>query len=220
MNDNFIPITFIGGTGGAFLSGFLTDAKNNNLEDMILSKHGNAHGCNNDVPIPTYDLFTVPDMFKIKSVLACKIPESVKKPCFVPLHILDLNLCLTYFNKSIRITYEEDDISELAIIFIIKNLIDIHNHNPKFFKLNNREKTLKDNMNFFKPCIDTRVLNVSWKELYKGDVTVLTDKLSKFTGITTNKFNIKNLIAWRLLTEKSHNDMFNQLNNIEAGDIK
>ena len=45
-NIDIIPIRYMSGTGGQFLSNFITAAKNKNNDLMDLSEHGNAHSNN------------------------------------------------------------------------------------------------------------------------------------------------------------------------------
>lgn len=193
----------MGGTGGHFLTGFLIDARNNTLDTASLSKNGNAHLTNRDIPNCQLSIIDS-DKQKIDYVLASIVSETSKPPYFVPLHVLDISFCVDNFDKTIRITYNSNDILELSTIFLAKNLIDTAELDPSLYesKLREREYFLRSRLEFFKSITNPNVLNVSWKELFKGDVELLVNKLSTYTCIPSENFNLQNLKIWRSLTEQ------------------
>ena len=109
--SDIIPITFMGGTGGAMLTQLLIKAKNLDFSDIILSEHGHAHSNYQDFTICEFGV-TNPDMHKIKHVLNSDVIGKYP-PYFISLHLKDLELSKKYFNKIIRITYDNNDISDI-----------------------------------------------------------------------------------------------------------
>ena len=118
------------------------------------------------------------------------------------MHFMDIKLLLTTFDRVISITYDIDDVSDIALIFYGKFYIDelqsntdISNHRYVTMKI-----TLKYSSRFFKEYESDNVLNVSWKELFHLDTNILVEKISAFTSIPKENFNISNLLEWRKVT--------------------
>jgi hypothetical protein len=205
LNEDIIPITFMGGTGGNFLCHFIVSAKRNIKTILELSEHGNAHqNCLKDCFSPPYGI-PQPDDEKIKFILTQPPHCGSEKPYYTSSHITDINLINSNFKRSIRITYDLDDILEISTVFYGKFAVDTydpikHNHmkqtpeyikrvvkswQPKFTKIENMPD----------------VLFISWKELFKGNVEELITKISIFTGIDSTNFSRESLIHWRNKTQ-------------------
>ena len=198
-SDDIIPITYIGGTGGNFLCHFIVSAKRNNKDIIKLSEHGNAHSfCVKDIIGPGQGLLT-PDLFKIKYILSQLPSDGSTKPYYTTAHLIDINTINSYFSRSVRITYEVDDITDIATTFYGKFIVDckkpkksIKNISVEHYRWIN-EFSFKENM--------PNVLFVSWKELLNENVNDLISKISIFTDIDKDKFLPESLMHWR---DKTH----------------
>jgi len=199
ISADIIPVTYIGGTGGNFLCHLIVSAKRNNTEIIKLSEHGNAHSyCIKDVIGPTGGLLT-PDLVKIKYIFSQLPLSGLDKPYYTAAHLLDMNTINSYFSRSIRITYEVDDIIDIATVFYGKFIIDcekpkksIKNISAEHYRFI-EEFSFKENM--------PNVLFISWKELIIGNVNDLISKISTFTGIDKDKFLPESIVHWR---DKTH----------------
>lgn len=202
LNKDIVPVTYMSGTGGAFLSRFITFAKVNSKDTLKLSKHGNAH--NGDIELPRSSLGPPSDdMIKIEHLLNSKPHDNALPIYYVPVHIVDLKLCMNFFERAIRITYKKDDIDEIAICYVGKYHIDATQKNEStVFNLNlhsqmlllkfaNQFSTVEENSN---------ILNISWRELLHYDPNILLNKLHNFTQIPIENFNLENLQNWRKAT--------------------
>jgi hypothetical protein len=202
-----IPITYAGGTGGAMLSQFLIKAKNSDFSDISLSEHGHAHW--NDPDIEYCGLgVNHSDMEKITHLANAK-RFGKTSPYFSAMHLVNIELCKTYFDKIIRITYTKNDILDLSYIFVMKNLIDIGKENKDdelLIALNKRTKLLTNKLSYFNHApSDDKILYVAWDEIYNGDVQKLINRLADFTDIQNTNFNEVTIKNWRQLTNLSLN---------------
>ena len=196
LTTDIILITYIGGTGGHFLSYFLSKARDNDFEKVTLSENGNAHHNKMDIGIPY--TFVDPDKLKFEYIVNYNIPPSIKKPYFCHGHIKDVEQCISKF-KTIRITYDSDDILDLSYTHLTKNNIDMFNMDRSLWdeQIVNRKFFLHGNIRYFKNKSEQNLLPIRWKELYYGDTKILMKKLSDFTDIPVSNFNISNLYQWR-----------------------
>jgi len=204
-NIDIIPIRYMSGTGGQFLSSFITAAKTKNNQAIRLSLFGNAHTNNLlDFSLPGHPAFGPdrPDSLKIDATLNLIGNEGSVPIYYSAMHFMDIKLLLTTFDRVISITYDIDDVSDIALIFYGKFYIDelqsntdISNHRYVTMKI-----TLKYSSRFFKEYESDNVLNVSWKELFHLDTNILVEKISAFTSIPKENFNISNLLEWRKVT--------------------
>jgi hypothetical protein len=203
-NEDIIPITYLGGTGGTFVYHFITNAKYNNKDLINLSPNGNAHAAaEKEIVSPMAGIFK-PDQPKIDLILSQSLSSSVVKPCYVSVHILDLSLVTRYFKKSIRITYDNDDIDDLSYVMYGKWYIDDARH-----RLDQKTLTIPEfRLGFlgwrrkFKTENVPDILFISWKELFKGNIDEFINKLSTFTDINIDNFSKESLIHWRNRTQQ------------------
>jgi len=196
-SSEIIPITFIHGTGGNFLCSFIVAAKNNNQLPFVLSYHGNMHENSlKDIPTEPTSIENL-DQLKIDLIIQGKIIAKLS-PYYTASHVSDLELLQHYFERSIRITYENDDILEISSAYIGKFWLDQKSYKKDINVLHKMSiNTLnKYQPNFYKQPIDN-VLFISWGTLLHGDSSVLIEKLSNFTQIPIENFNIDNLNHWR-----------------------
>jgi len=204
-NEDIIPITYMAGTGGNFLCHFIISAKRNIKTVIKLSEHGNAHQHNlRDIsghPAGIPD----PDIEKINFILSGLLRDTAEKPYYTPSHITDINLINDNFKRSIRITYDLDDISEIATVFYGKFVVDTYDPIKHNF-MKQTPRTIKHGAISWKSKFTKienmpNVLFISWKELFKGNVEELISKISIFTEIDTNNFSRESLIHWRNKTQ-------------------
>jgi hypothetical protein len=187
------------GSGGNFLCHFIVSAKRNIKDVIKLSEHGNAHSfCFKDIPGPVQGLSTF-DLSKIKYIFSQSPIIGLIKPYYTSAHLIDINTINSYFSRSIRITYEVDDIPDIATVFYGKFIVDggktkrtIENISAEPYRWINNF-SFKENM--------PNVLFVSWKELFKGNIEEFISKLSIFTGINKDNFSRESLIHWRNKTQ-------------------
>lgn len=204
--EDIIPITFMGGTGGNFLCHFIVSAKRNIKTVLELSEHGNAHqNCLKDTFAPPFG-HDIPDNKKINFILTSPAQIVTEKPYYTSAHLVDINLINANFKRSVRITYELDDIDEISVLYYGKffvdtrdtmNVINMKSSYIKYAKmgtiLQQPKFTTIENM--------SNVLFVSWKELFNGNIEELINKISIFTEIDTNNFSRESLMHWRNKTQ-------------------
>jgi hypothetical protein len=219
LNKDIIPVMYMGGTGGHFLSAFIRAARaydEPSLSFFNLSNNGNAHKTRID--LGSTGGVTVPVDVQIADILKKNLTDP---PCYPPMHLIDTDAVMQVFEKAIKITYNGFDIYEIANIFFIKWGIDEGN-----FKITNideyREKlrmvfmiTFR-NHRYFRPNYNykDRLLNISWKDVYEQDADNLILKLSNFLDIPGYKFPKKELEEWRSRTKKGV-DLVNEILNTD-----
>ena len=191
-----IPITYTGGTGGHFVCYLLNAAVNNIHTTVKLSESGNAHdsGLGECIGGGLYS-----DMIIKKSKILewATLNEQNKK--FIAVHCTDFEFLLSTFQKMIVITYSEKNIKEIATVFA--NKWEDHSQ----IQTSTPESHIKKYINLLELYTDklvssNTVLNLSWDNLFRGDIHSLISSLSEFTQIPILNFNIENLIYWRKLT--------------------
>jgi hypothetical protein len=212
MTNDIIPITFAGGTGGAMLTQLLIKAKKLDFSDITLSKNGNAHSNLEDIEPCTLGIPNS-DIDKITHIMNANVLGKVA-PYFVSLHLKDLNMFSKYFNKIIRITYEDDDVEDLAYIFVMKNNVDIGEITDLDYltKFNQRKLFLKMYQPYFKHLeSNDNILYVRWKEIYNGNESELINTLADFTSIPKINFNENLINNWRHVTKASLAEIQNRI---------
>jgi len=216
MNEDIIPIAYMSGTGGNFLCHLIVSAKRNSKELLKLSEYGNAHGGLKDIHSPFLGP-DAPDMEKVNHILSKTNTTTTSKPYYTALHINDTQLLGMYFKRFIRITYELDDVDELAKVFLGKHGIDCFNIKPtptqlKFY-FNKDKTTILKMFNYFNYSKKfPNSLFISWKKLYHGDPSFLIHTLHRFTEIPIENFDIDSLLHWRDVT-KNGIDMIDEILN-------
>lgn len=206
-------MTFISGTGGRFLSYLLNSSKSKDSPDIILSEHGNAHAVGMlgiEVYTLSYSTATPVDI-QIQDILNFhnSMGESLKKesPHYCSGHIIGIDQLLTSFEKAVLLSYDEDDILDTSYAFIAKHAIDDAKLNLTEIK-NLMYGIIKVNIEVMHDFISRKdlepnLLNVSWKELYKGDINEFVKKISDFTQMPEGNFKVNDLIEWRKRTTNS-----------------
>ena len=202
-NEDIIPITYASGTGGNFLCHFIVRASRKSNITLKLSNNGNAHRGLKD--IEGSSLGTIkPDIEKIDHLLSTLPNSGSIKPYYTVAHISDIELVNKYFKKSIRITYDVNDVEELSYVFFGKWFVDdskkenvisntISSSKLHVYRWIGKFNNINDMPN---------ILFVSWKELYKGNIEELIHKISNFTQIDPTSFSADDLMQWRNATYK------------------
>jgi hypothetical protein len=203
-----IPITYMGGTGGNFLCHFIVSAKKNIKDTVQLSPYGNAHDYGMRDFVKTSLKIIGPDIDKINFILNQSVLTSdAVEPYYTSTHVVNLKLATTHFAKVIRITYDLDDTPDLSKVMFGKWYIDVCNQPPADENANTAtpaslEIVLRVYANRFKKEDFPDVLFISWKELFKGNIEELVNKISSFTNIDSNNFSISSLTHWRNKTQQ------------------
>ena len=201
---DIIPITFNGGTGGHFLAWFVNLAYLNDVTLMNFSVHGNAHG--NDFKYHgSNNTVNVPDIKKINEVIDQKLTRFPNNVWFPNIHLADLDLARSTFQKNIRITYECNDIPELLNVVtgkVFKDLMFATDQQIGIFRIG-KENQLKNYQPLFTKTDYSDVCYITWKELLYGSENQLIQSLSDYTSIPLNNFNSNNLHNWRKKTIES-----------------
>jgi hypothetical protein len=190
------------GTGGSFLARFITFAKLNSKDILKLSKHGNAHS--GYIELPRSILGPSDDNLIIEHMLNAIPKDNVLPIYYVPAHILDIKLCMNFFEKAIRIIYKKDDIEDITYAYLGKRQIDVvcKDESPNVFNLYMHSLMfITKYINYFSMIEEnSNILNISWKELVYYEPDILINKLHNFTQIPKENFNLANLYNWRKAT--------------------
>jgi hypothetical protein len=60
--------------------------------------------------------------------------------------------------------------------------------------------------------LEPNLLNLTWKDIYVNDPTILIEKLSNFSSIPYEKFKLHDLIEWRRRTKNGIEEIQTLLN--------
>lgn len=199
IRSDVVPIMFMGGTGGNFLSSFLYHAKKNiKFGSESFSNTGNAHSCDKD-RIEFLGGARCSPVLHLKYFLEIPVTNEIK---YIHTHCRDPLLFLNYFDKIIKTYYTPDDINEIALTFAFKwtetSGTGILDHAPTNMEIH--KFTLTRFPTIFNPCNNECVLNISWKELVYLDTSNVISKLSEFTHIPYDNFDLQTFLEWRRLT--------------------
>lgn len=202
--SEIIPITYIAGSGGTFLSNFITYAKLNNKSLMKFSTNGNAHSCTLDITIDNkLHSYSVDQL----DYLLSRGKGISDMPYYIPIHYFDKLILddqvTDKFDKLIRITYTESNINDILCAFIGKYHMDERGMTLPIIKskVNILTSTYKFFIERFK-ISDLKVLDVSWNHLLYNDIDILLTELSEYTTIPKDNFCIENLLEWRNKTHQ------------------
>lgn len=224
MNRDIVVISYFGATGGNFVQAYLNDAKNNKHIPISYSTYGNAHQYKNDLPVGMFHMKTPSDEEKVKTILSTDPIINTVPPYFVRAHIADINYLSTVFEKNIRITYDINEMDTLFYIGIGKIFNDMNLYTSdegNFYKkinipylqnLMNEKRQLHNKgiefySNFFINDGHSTVLYLPFNELLNACEVQVTKKLSDYTNVPYDNFNIDNLRKWRELTNFCINDI-------------
>lgn len=212
-NNSIIPVSFVPGSGGRFLSYILNStnantilASNIDLELMygLVVAFGNMKLQSQSMLIPAQD--------QLNDLLNYAIDYNFDTIEYCSCHVLDSSMLLNKFEKVIQISYEPSDILDISFSFIAENIPD----DIKMIV----SATANNNMTYignFETKIDNpSLLYVSWKELYKENIDSLITKLSNFSNMPIDKFKVNEIIEWR----KRTSDNIEKVKALLGDDIK
>jgi len=193
-HTNVIPISFVPGSGGRFLNYILNSTRSTTTIDTNIDL---AHMFKLVVAFGNMKLqsqsMLVPVQEQLNDLLNYAIDSNVDVIEYCSCHVLDVPILLNNFEKVIQITYEESDILDISFSFIAENIPDdlrmivsaTVNNNMKYIS---SFKTEGDNPS---------LLRISWKELYKEDITNIVEKLNNFLNLSTDTIKVDELLEWR-----------------------
>ena len=195
--SDIVPLLFMGGTGGHFLSAFLYHAiEGDNYWQF--SKYGNAHHSRKENPGFSKGV-GYPAINHITSLLKLPVFGKIR---YIRSHCSDPSLALLHFDKVIKTYYETKDVPELSLVFLAKWGLDEGNLNID--ELKNRHISQRSTYfefpelgNYYE---SENLLNISWQELMHNDPITLINKLSQFTNLSVDRFPLDKLLTWRELT--------------------
>jgi hypothetical protein len=206
MITHLIPICFLGGSGGIFLSTWISQASDSLTPLIEFSKHGNAHlyKSKNKPKTCIFNMFSDQDV----AIENLKLYDSeLTVRTFTECHLINDAQILENFNTCIKIYFDADDVSDIAYSFVGKHCIDevgsaaddVATLTKQF---QDRILIMTDRfVGFTKPLpVREGALSVSWKELVHLDEVALINKLSEFLSIDAAKFDAASLLKWRKIT--------------------
>jgi hypothetical protein len=213
--EDVIPINYMGGSGGHFLSSWITYAKYN-FSEYRLSENSNAHDnlkeCEWENPDQGMYFINMTWEEQLKFLQSLQIvPQwnkmlggKLNKPYFFPVHSKYQKYLVEAFNKVITITYEEKDIEDIAKVYAVKRGIDLLNQNASFTRsLYKQQKlALLDHIQIYQNHDVVNCLYISWEKLINLPYDDLADKISNFLDIKNLYFSIDFLENWRIGTKK------------------
>jgi hypothetical protein len=206
--ENIIPVTFFGGTGGNFLSSFLSHALAKDYSLMSINESGNMHS-NRDSYTNVGLFIDTTGHINLRKILRDR--DKDKELRFPSTHIADPSLALKYFKKVIKTYFTDDQYLEIMGVFYLKNNyflkepVDFSASEERDILLRFINRRIEEKKEFTRLCencpdLEPNLLNVSWSEMVYEDPNNLIEKLGVFTGIPVENFNIINLLEWRRLT--------------------
>ena len=195
--SDIVPLLFMGGTGGHFLSAFLYHAiEGDNYWQF--GKYGNAHHSRKENPGFSKGV-SYPAINHITSLLKLPVFGKIR---YIRSHCSDPSLALLHFDKVIKTYYETKDVPEISLVFLAKWGLDEGNLNID--ELKNRHISQRSTYfefpelgNYYE---SENLLNISWQELMHNDPITLINKLSQFTNLSVDRFPLDKLLTWRELT--------------------
>jgi hypothetical protein len=195
--SDIIPILYMGGTGGHFLSAFLYHAREGD-NYWQFSKNGNTHHSQKEYTNYASGEWDIA-IDHITPLLQIPISDNIK---YIMSHCTEPELALSYFDKVIKTYYESNDVYEITLAFLAKwgsdhNNLSIDELRKMSIPINLRHRNFPKLCKYYE---SDSLLNISWKELIHNDPNLLISKLSKFTSMNVERFPIDKLITWRKLT--------------------
>ena len=197
--QDYISVRYFGGSGGTFITSWLTAAKNESDQYLSLTNVGSAD------PSVLEIQQSVPHNFRSeqhKQFLSTVVPgvAGTAPPYFVLDQSKSLDDSLECVQRVINISYDINDVDDIAWCNYKKSFMQQQNVNLLDAEsiLEQITETVGGCWIKFRAKTDTeRVCYVKWKDLLSGDPVVLVEKLAGFTGISVSKFDLALLGQWR-----------------------
>jgi len=217
MIYNVVPINYMGGTGGQFLSSLIYAAAHKKDNTFVFSENGNSHDSKKYLGSPPLGIgkdLTGKTNLNFLREFAKTIPEDTI--VYPHGHYANPDVLMEYFHKQIKTCFEVNQLSEIIGVFMLKHpeqSLKFKNVKGKeLHDLYNIDKIVKWRYvvgNYFtrlcRPCpdLEPRMLNVSWNELVYLDPEILISKISDFTKIPSEDFSRDAIANWRELTQQT-----------------
>jgi hypothetical protein len=201
--QDYISVRYFDGAGGKFLTSWLTASKNENPQYVSLTDVGSAN------PSVLEIQQSVPHTFRSdqhKQFLSTVVPgvSGAEPPYFVLDQSKSLDESLECVQRVINISYDIDDVDDIAWCNYKKSYMQQQNVNLLDVEsiLEQVTETVGGCWIKFRAKTDTaRVCYIKWKDLLAGDSSSLINKLSQFTGIHMDNFDVTLLNEWRTATQ-------------------
>ena len=201
----------MGGTGGHFLSSFLTYAKYKILFNK-LSTYGNAHDNIQEVESEKFLMKDFVDKTFNEQLDYLKTLKTTKffsklvnltPPYFISVHSIHQDLFTTEFDKTILVSYEKSDIETIAKVYALKRGYDILNGDIRLVRSLYKQQleSLSKNIDFYKEKPIKNILYIKWQELLSLESDKFESKLSDFLNMKMH-FNRRFLDDWRTGCQK------------------
>lgn len=198
MINNIIPIRYINGTGGNFIAKFLQYAFDNKPIPNFFSYHGNAHAIPSNI-IHLENLNTEANKQKILEISKKLYNETI---IFAAVHSYK-EFEENFFLKYINITYRLSSAINLSKVHHYKFVVDENVSKElieSVFERNIISYYLKRNK-FHQHIYKKNICNLDWESEILGNPELLINKLSKFTNIDRNNFDLETLTIWQNKTK-------------------
>jgi hypothetical protein len=199
MIYNIIPVRYINSTGGTFISIFLKYARDNLPIEKKFSDHGNAHNMKRDLP----DLYHSLNEESKQQIINESDKLGKDKMYYIPLHYHSPYPTGLFF-KHITIGYNIISIPKLIKVFEKKWAVDSENisSTEKIQSLIKSQYIFYiKNIKNYQPSSDPNILYLNWENDILGNPSSLIEKLSTFSFIKKENFDIESLIEWQNLTK-------------------
>jgi len=209
LYKHIIPVIYHGGTGGHFVAALLNRARNNKKDPgdncYGLSEFGNCH--RSDIDLGSSGGLDVPfetQMVLLRTKIAENTPEHY--PCYPPMHLRDWLKFKETFERTIKIIYDQDDVVEIGKVFLVKwgvdeNLLPASRVQIRGWGAYQKNAILRRQPEWSPETQwGDRVANISWRELTREDPQIVTDRLSRLTGLAQDHFDMGFMEEWRRRT--------------------
>jgi hypothetical protein len=197
--QDYISVRYFGGSGGTFLTSWLTAAKNENNLYVNLTDVSSAN------PGVLEIQQSVPHNFRSeqhKQFLSTAVPgvSGTEAPYFLLDQSKSIDESLECVQRVINISYDIDDVDDITWCYYKKTFMQ--QKNVDLLDVESILEQLTETVGAcwikFRAKTDSaRVCYIKWKDLLSGDPVALVEKLSAFTGISANKFDLALLGQWR-----------------------
>jgi hypothetical protein len=201
--QDYISVRYAGGAGGTFLTSWLTAAKQQNPAYVSLTSVGSADPATLEIQE------SVPHTFRAeqhKQFLSTVVPgaPNTEPPYFLLDMGKSIDDSLECVQRVINISFDIDDVDDVAWCYYKKTFMRQDNVDLLSVEdiLDQLTETIGCQWIKFRAKTDTaRVCYIKWKDLLNGDSTALINKLSQFTGIHMDNFDVTLLNEWRTATQ-------------------
>lgn len=182
-----------------------TDKKDPGDNCYGLSEFGNCHRSNRD--LGSLGGFQIPfeaQMISLRTKIAENTPEYY--PCYPPMHLRDWPKITETFERTIKIIFDRDDVIEIAKVFLVKwgvdeNLLPPTQGQIRGWNAYQKSMILRKQLEWgAETQWGDRVANISWRELTRLDPKIVINRLSSFTGLAQDHFDLGFIQEWRTRT--------------------